>query len=83
MVKHSQTICRQQRTNCLSVFDHFVGLVLKRLKLRNEIKTLEQRLSLSKVKKTKSKQSKRSFSPEVRVDLGFFFQTESSMIIEF
>ena len=25
MIKHTQTI----RTNCLSVFDHFVGLVLK------------------------------------------------------
>ena len=29
MVKHIQTIRRQQLTNCLSVFDHFVGLVLK------------------------------------------------------
>ena len=32
MVKHTQTIRRQQPTNCLSVFDHFVGLALKRLK---------------------------------------------------
>ena len=31
MVKHTQTICRQKPTNCLSVFDHFVGLTLKRL----------------------------------------------------
>ena len=31
MVKHSQTIRRQMPTNCLSVFDHFVGLALKRL----------------------------------------------------
>ena len=31
MVKHTQTICRQQPTNCLSVFDHFVGLPLKGL----------------------------------------------------
>ena len=29
MVKHTQTICRQKPRNCLSVFDHFVGLVLK------------------------------------------------------
>ena len=29
MVKHTQTICRQQPTNCLSVFDHFVVLALK------------------------------------------------------
>ena len=29
MVKHTQTIRRQ--SNCLSVFDHFVGLALKGL----------------------------------------------------
>ena len=32
IVKHNQTIRRQQLTNCLSVFDHFVGLVLKGLR---------------------------------------------------
>ena len=26
MVKHTQTICWLSQTNCLSVFDHFVGL---------------------------------------------------------
>ena len=31
MVKHAQTICRLLPTNCLSVFDHFVALALKRL----------------------------------------------------
>ena len=31
MVKHTQTIRRQQPTNYLSVFDHFVGLMLQRL----------------------------------------------------
>ena len=31
MVKHTQTICRQQPTNCSSVFDNFVGLALKGL----------------------------------------------------
>ena len=31
IVKHTQTIHRQQTTNCLSVFDHFVGLALKGL----------------------------------------------------
>ena len=31
MVKHTQTIRRQQATNYLSVFDHFVGLTLKGL----------------------------------------------------
>ena len=32
-VKHTQTIRWQKPTNCLSVFDHFVGLALKGLKL--------------------------------------------------
>ena len=31
MIKHTQTICRLLLTNCLSVFDHFVGLALKGL----------------------------------------------------
>ena len=31
MVKHTQAIRRQQQTNCLSVFDHFVKLVLEGL----------------------------------------------------
>ena len=33
MVEHIQTIRRQKPTNYLSVFDHFVGLAFKRLKL--------------------------------------------------
>ena len=32
MVKHTQTTCQQQPINCLSVFDHFVGLTLKGLR---------------------------------------------------
>ena len=31
MVKPTQTICWQQPTNCLSVFDHFVKSALKGL----------------------------------------------------
>ena len=31
MVKHTETIRRQQTTNCLSVFDHFVWLAFKGL----------------------------------------------------
>ena len=31
MAKHTQAICRLLPTNCLNVFDHFVGLVLKGL----------------------------------------------------
>ena len=33
MVKHTQTIGQQQLTNCLGVFDHFVGLALKGLRM--------------------------------------------------
>ena len=33
MVKHTQTICWQQPTNSLSVFDHFVKLALKGLNM--------------------------------------------------
>ena len=40
MVKHTQTICRQKLTNCLRVFDHFVGLALKRL--RSVMKTVSK-----------------------------------------
>ena len=32
MVKHTQTIRRQEPTNCLVVFDRFVGLAFKGLK---------------------------------------------------
>ena len=32
MVKQTQTVRRLLPTNCLSVFDHFVGLALKGLK---------------------------------------------------
>ena len=31
MVKHTQTICVTIQTNCLSVFDHLLGLVFKGL----------------------------------------------------
>ena len=37
MVKHTQTIRRQQ-ANCLSVFEHFVGLALKRLMVLGTLK---------------------------------------------
>ena len=33
MVKHTQNIHRQLSTNCLSVFDHFVGLTIKGLRI--------------------------------------------------
>ena len=31
MVKHTQTVCQQKLMNCLIVFDHIVGLAIKRL----------------------------------------------------
>ena len=34
MIKHTQTICRLLPTNCLSVFDYFVGLALKGLNFK-------------------------------------------------
>ena len=37
MVKYTQTIRRQQSTSCLSVFDHFVGLALKGLRLTTSL----------------------------------------------
>ena len=43
MVKYTQTIRRQQPTNCLSEFDHFVGMALKRLK--RMIKTMSNILA--------------------------------------
>ena len=50
MVKHTQTIHRLLLTNCLSVFDHFVGLVLKGLgKLSLKQKTYERLLCISKM----------------------------------
>ena len=33
MVKHTETIHRLLPTNCFSVFDHFVGLALRGLKI--------------------------------------------------
>ena len=44
MVKHTQTIHRQKPTNCLSMFDNFVGLPFKGL---NWYKTLMKSVFLS------------------------------------
>ena len=38
IVKHAQKIRRQQPTNCLSVFYHFVGLVLRFSEIEFEIR---------------------------------------------
>ena len=43
MVKHTQTIRRQQPTSCLSLFDYFVGLALERLTVYSFCKKLHLR----------------------------------------
>ena len=48
MVKHIQTIPRLLPTNCLSVFDHFVGLGLKEFMYADGISEL--RLHRAKLK---------------------------------
>ena len=40
MLKHTQTICQQFPTNCLSVFDYFVGFALKGLMNRSSQDTI-------------------------------------------
>ena len=47
MVKHTQSTCCQQSTNCLSIFDHFVRLALKGLSLTlvNNIHTFTVNIS--------------------------------------
>ena len=45
MVKRTQTIRRLLPTNCLSVFDHFVGLVLKGLSKENSGGNIQTGLS--------------------------------------
>ena len=47
MVKHTQTIRRLLPTNCLSVFDHFVGLALKGLSEYEQINFLFSLKSIS------------------------------------
>ena len=53
MVKHTQTIRPQEPTNCLNVFDYFVGLALKGLIEINKNTKVGQ-------KKTKNTEKKRN-----------------------
>ena len=48
MIKHTQTIRRLLRTNCLTVFDHFVGLPLTGLSKSNFIWILFKETSIAK-----------------------------------
>ena len=43
MFKHTPTVRRQQPTNCLIVFDHFVGLALKGLEAKFADDSLEKK----------------------------------------
>ena len=47
MIKHTQTIRRLLPTNCLSVFDHFVGLALKGLRFNDKKQGVENELRIS------------------------------------
>ena len=47
MIKHTQTIRRLLPTNGLSVFDHFVGMALKGLKIQDRCLLLMKLLSKS------------------------------------
>ena len=46
MVKYTQTIRWLLQTNCLSVFDHYVGLACKRLKCPVHLETAARRCSV-------------------------------------
>ena len=55
MVKHTETISRQQLANCLSVFDHFLLLTLKQLTYINYLE-IACRLQALQLISNKSKQ---------------------------
>ena len=67
MVKHTETIRRQQPMNCLSVFDYFVGLarqgLILEVKLYDDpqfVSILEQPHIEISLKKTNSKEKLKS-----------------------
>ena len=47
MVKHTQTIRREQPMNCLSMFDHLVGLAFKGLKQMVKIVKIKSGLDIN------------------------------------
>ena len=60
MDKHNQTIRRQQSTNCLSVFVHFVRLELKyKSSYHQNLKGSVPSSYASKIKQIKKKQNKK------------------------
>ena len=52
MVKRTQILCQQKPKNCLSVFDHFVGLALKGLNLIHLDITHPRKVRISYFEKT-------------------------------
>ena len=54
MIKHIQTIRRQQPTDCLSVFDHFVKLAIKGLSCQLNIK-IDSKITVSKIANKRKK----------------------------
>ena len=77
MVKHTKTNRRLLSTNCLSVFDHFVGLALKRLKFIPLWEYQNKRITLffykSNFKRTLENSSKNKMKFEIgsKVDAAF------------
>ena len=76
MVKYTQTIGRRLRTNCLSVFDHFVRLAFKGLRFlgRNFVLYIIKNFSASKILPMKStkiiRPRKNAFEDCIPVGLG-------------
>ena len=62
MVKHTQTIRRQNPTNCLSLFDHFVELMLKGL---NDWKIFRQIRNKLKQKIKETEETKKNFCKKI------------------
>ena len=86
MLKHTQTIHWQMPTNCLSVFDNFVGLALKGLK--GESGTAASNLSSSVFRKflicniLDSNCGNTQFSPAFPHSFDFKFCTNSGAYLE-
>ena len=76
MVKHTKIIRRQQPTNCLSVFDHFVGFAFKGLR-RIPVTFNNKRYHLETV--TREFSAKNNHSEKIRkihrIVRGFFLES--------
>ena len=77
MVKHTQTIRRQKLTNCLSVFDHFVGLALKGLKMQI---FYNWKISCQKLKQKKRRSSRELIKSTHAQKIFLFFESIYSYV---